>query len=87
MSFFDVTYTDGSVEEIEADDCQDNDVRYLTFVRYRIPFLWTVYAEIVREAGSPRRRPGGRRGLNDWPVADRHRPRRGSRRPRAIEPR
>jgi hypothetical protein len=46
--FFEVTYTDGTVEEIEADECQDNGARYLTFVRYRIPFLWTVYTEIVR---------------------------------------
>jgi hypothetical protein len=46
--FFEVTYTDGSVEEIEADECQDNGARYLTFVRYRIPFLTTVYTEIVR---------------------------------------
>jgi hypothetical protein len=46
--FFAVTYTDGSVEEIEADECQDGGARYLTFVRYRIPFLTTVYTEIVR---------------------------------------
>jgi hypothetical protein len=46
--FFAVTYTDGTVEEIEADECQDNGARYLTFVRYRIPFLTTVYTEIVR---------------------------------------
>jgi hypothetical protein len=46
--FFEVTYTDGTVEEIEADECQDNGARYLTFVRYRIPFLTTVYTEIVR---------------------------------------
>jgi hypothetical protein len=46
--FFAVTYTDGTVEEIEADECQDNGARYLTFVRYRIPFVTTVYAEIVR---------------------------------------
>jgi hypothetical protein len=35
--FFEVTYTDGTVEEVEADECQDNAARYLTFVRYRIP--------------------------------------------------
>jgi hypothetical protein len=46
--FFAVTYIDGSVEEIEADECQDNGARYLTFVRYRIPFVTTVYTEIVR---------------------------------------
>jgi hypothetical protein len=46
--FFAVTYTDGSVEEIEADECQDNGARYLTFVRYRIPFVTTVYTEVVR---------------------------------------
>ena len=45
---FEITYTDGSVEEIEADECQDNGARYLTFVRYRIPFVTTVYTEIVR---------------------------------------
>jgi hypothetical protein len=53
MPFFEVTYTDGTVEEIEADECQDNGARYLTFVRYRVPFVWTVYTEIVRRAGSP----------------------------------
>jgi hypothetical protein len=36
------------VEEIEADECQDNSARYLTFVRFRIPFVTTVYTEIVR---------------------------------------
>jgi hypothetical protein len=46
--FFAVTYTDGTLEEIEADECQDNGARYLTFVRYRIPFVTTVYTEIVR---------------------------------------
>jgi hypothetical protein len=46
--FFEVTYVDGSVEEIEADDSQDHGARYLTFVRYRIPFGTTVYTEVVR---------------------------------------
>jgi hypothetical protein len=46
--FFEVTYTDGSVEEIEADEYHDNGARYLTFVRCRIPFVTTVYTEIVR---------------------------------------
>jgi hypothetical protein len=45
---FVVTYTDGTIEEIEADECQDNGARYLTLVRYRIPFVTTVYTEIVR---------------------------------------
>jgi hypothetical protein len=35
-------------EEIDADECQDNGARYLTFVRYRLPFGTTVYTEIVR---------------------------------------
>jgi hypothetical protein len=48
MPFFEITYTDGTVEEIDADECQDNGARYLTFVRYRIPFVTTVYTEIVR---------------------------------------
>jgi hypothetical protein len=48
MPYFEVTYADGTVEEIEADECQDNGARYLTFVRFRIPFVWTVYTEIVR---------------------------------------
>jgi hypothetical protein len=39
VPYFEVTYTDGTVEEIEADECQDNAARYLTFVRYRIPFV------------------------------------------------
>jgi hypothetical protein len=46
--FFEVTYTDASVEEIEADECQDNGARYLTFVNYRVLFVTTVYTEIVR---------------------------------------
>jgi hypothetical protein len=45
MPFFAVTYTDGTVE---VDECQDNGARYLTIVRYRIPFVTTVYTEIVR---------------------------------------
>jgi hypothetical protein len=42
------TYIDGTVEQIKAHECQDNGARYLTFVRYRIPFVTTVYAELVR---------------------------------------
>jgi hypothetical protein len=48
VPFFEVTYTDGSVEEIQAHECQDNGARYLTFVNYRILFVTTVYTEIVR---------------------------------------
>jgi hypothetical protein len=33
--FFEVTYTDGSVEEIEADEYQDNGARYLTTGSHR----------------------------------------------------
>jgi hypothetical protein len=48
MPYVEITNTDGTVEEIDADECQDNGARYLTFVRYRIPFVTTVYTEIVR---------------------------------------
>jgi hypothetical protein len=48
MTYFAVTYTDASVEEIEADECQDNGARYLTFVNYRVLFVTTVYTEIMR---------------------------------------
>jgi hypothetical protein len=51
--YFEVTYTDGSVEEIEADECQDNGARYLTFVNYRVLFVSTVYTEIVRRLDRP----------------------------------
>jgi hypothetical protein len=47
VPYFEVTYTNGEVEEIEADECLELG-RHLTFVDYRIPFVWTVYTEIVR---------------------------------------
>ena len=47
MSFFEVTYTDGSVEEICAEECRELG-RNLTFVSYRLLFVTTVYAEVVR---------------------------------------
>jgi hypothetical protein len=47
MAFFEVTYANGDVEEIEADECLELG-RHLTFVNYRIPFVWRVYTEIVR---------------------------------------
>jgi hypothetical protein len=47
MPYFEVTHTDGTVEEIQADEYSALG-RYMTFVNYRIPFVWTVYTEIVR---------------------------------------
>jgi hypothetical protein len=49
MPFFEVTYADGSVEEIEADELRDAGLTpLLTFVNYRVLFVTTVYTEIVR---------------------------------------
>jgi hypothetical protein len=47
MTFFEVTYASGDVEEIAADECLEWG-QHWTFVNYRIPFVWTVYTEIVR---------------------------------------
>lgn len=47
MTYFEVTYTSGDVEEIEADECLEMG-RHWTFVNCRIPFVWRVYTEIVR---------------------------------------
>jgi hypothetical protein len=57
--FFAVTYTDGSVEEIEADECQDGGGRYLTFVRYRIPVPVDGLHRDRATTGPPGRSPGG----------------------------
>jgi hypothetical protein len=67
VPYFEVTYTDGTVEEIEADECQDNGARYLTFVRYRIPFLWTVYVEVVRRLDGAGPREGRNATIQDLP--------------------
>jgi hypothetical protein len=49
MPFFEVTYADGSVEEIEADELRDAGLTpLLTFVNYRVLFVTTVYTGIVR---------------------------------------
>jgi hypothetical protein len=49
MPFFEVTYTDGSVEEIEADELRDAALTLLlTFINYRVLFVTTIYVEIVR---------------------------------------
>jgi hypothetical protein len=44
---FEVTYDDGSVEEIHADECRELG-RNVTFVNYRVLFVNTVYTEVVR---------------------------------------
>jgi hypothetical protein len=44
-----VTYADGNVEEIEADELRDTgSPSLLTFVNYRVLFVTTIYTEIVR---------------------------------------
>jgi hypothetical protein len=49
MPFFEVTYADGSVEEIEADELRDaGSTPFMTFVNYRVLFVTTIYIEIVR---------------------------------------
>jgi hypothetical protein len=47
MPYFEVTFADGSVEEIEADECLAMG-QHFTLVNYRVLFVWTVYTEIVR---------------------------------------
>jgi hypothetical protein len=37
-----------ALKKSKPDEYHDNGARYLTFVRYRIPFVTTVYTEIVR---------------------------------------
>jgi hypothetical protein len=49
MPFFEVTYADGSVEEIEADELRDAGATpFMSFVNYRVLFVTTIYTEIVR---------------------------------------
>jgi hypothetical protein len=43
-----VTYTHGTVEEIEADERDYGASRHMTFVNYRVLFMTTIYTEIVR---------------------------------------
>jgi hypothetical protein len=47
LPFFEVTYVDGSVEEICAGEFRALG-RNLTFLNYRVLFVTTVYTEIVR---------------------------------------
>jgi hypothetical protein len=47
LPFFEVTYADGSVEEICADEYRALG-RNITFVNYRVLFVTTVYTEVVR---------------------------------------